>query len=190
MTTTRERVSERAVPEQRPGITLPGVLLGIGLGGFVDGIVLHQILQWHHMLSNTDDNPTDTLLGLERNTVADGLFHAATWVALAIGVLLLWRLGRRGAIGWDDRSLLGWILAGWGGFNVVEGLVNHQILRIHHVREGVSGWELYDVGFLLLGAALLVVGVITGRSGHSRPPAGAQGFDGSRSGNGGVHAGR
>jgi uncharacterized membrane protein len=28
------------------------LLLGIGLGGFFDGIVLHQILQWHHMLSD------------------------------------------------------------------------------------------------------------------------------------------
>jgi uncharacterized membrane protein len=29
-----------------------GLLFGIGLGGFLDGIVLHQILQWHHMLSH------------------------------------------------------------------------------------------------------------------------------------------
>ena len=28
-----------------------GIVLGIGLGGFFDGIVLHQILQWHHMLT-------------------------------------------------------------------------------------------------------------------------------------------
>lgn len=26
--------------------------LGIGIGGFIDGIILHQILQWHEMLSN------------------------------------------------------------------------------------------------------------------------------------------
>jgi hypothetical protein len=25
--------------------------MGVGLGGFVDGILLHQILQWHHMLT-------------------------------------------------------------------------------------------------------------------------------------------
>ena len=31
----------------------PGILLGIGPGGFVDGIVLHQILQWHHMTTGT-----------------------------------------------------------------------------------------------------------------------------------------
>jgi uncharacterized membrane protein len=28
-----------------------GILFGLGLGGFFDGIVLHQVLQWHHMLS-------------------------------------------------------------------------------------------------------------------------------------------
>ena len=35
---------------RRPLVTA-GILLGIGLGGFVDGIVFHQILQWHNMLS-------------------------------------------------------------------------------------------------------------------------------------------
>ena len=29
-----------------------GILLGVGLGGFFDGIVLHQLLQWHHMITN------------------------------------------------------------------------------------------------------------------------------------------
>jgi uncharacterized membrane protein len=32
---------------------LPGLLLGLGLGGFIDGIVMHQILQWHHLLTGT-----------------------------------------------------------------------------------------------------------------------------------------
>ena len=26
-----------------------GILLGVGLGGFADGIALHQIAQWHNM---------------------------------------------------------------------------------------------------------------------------------------------
>ena len=29
-----------------------GILFGLGLGGFFDGIVLHQVLQWHHMLTS------------------------------------------------------------------------------------------------------------------------------------------
>ena len=28
---------------------LAGVVLGLGLGGFVDGITLHQIMQWRNM---------------------------------------------------------------------------------------------------------------------------------------------
>ncbi|TIN47498.1 MAG: DUF2243 domain-containing protein, partial [Mesorhizobium sp.] len=31
------------------------LLLGFALGGFFDGIVLHQILQWHHLLSGLAD---------------------------------------------------------------------------------------------------------------------------------------
>ena len=68
------------------------VLLGVGLGGFVDGIVLHQVLQWHHMLTATGDHPADTVAGLEANTLADGLFHAATWV-FAVADPLWWNLG-------------------------------------------------------------------------------------------------
>ena len=35
----------------------PGVILCIGVGGFVDGIVLHQILQWHPCLPALDTRP-------------------------------------------------------------------------------------------------------------------------------------
>jgi uncharacterized membrane protein len=72
----------------RPASSLlraPGIVLGIGLGGFVDGILLHQVLQWHHLLSSTDsDNigvryyPTDTVDGLRMNTLGDGAFHVVT----------------------------------------------------------------------------------------------------------------
>lgn len=55
-----------------------GILFGLGLGGFFDGIVLHQILQWHHMMSDTAGYPVTTLRGLEVNTVADGFFHVVT----------------------------------------------------------------------------------------------------------------
>jgi uncharacterized membrane protein len=35
------------------------------MGGFFDGIVLHQILQWHHMLSSA--HPADSLAALQLN---------------------------------------------------------------------------------------------------------------------------
>jgi len=55
----------------------PGFVMGLGLGAFIDGVVLHQVLQWHHLLSDTGDHPIDTLAGLEANTLADGFFHLA-----------------------------------------------------------------------------------------------------------------
>ncbi len=55
-----------------------GLLMGLGFGGFIDGIVLHQVLRWHHVLSGTGSNPVTTVPGLEANTIADGLFHGAT----------------------------------------------------------------------------------------------------------------
>lgn len=133
-----------------------GVVLGVGLGGFVDGIVLHQILQWHHMLTSAG-YPPDSVSNLQINTLADGLFHAGTWVITAIGLAMLWRAGRRRDAAWSTNVFVGALLMGWGLFNVVEGLVNHQILGIHHVRPGPNEL-LYDIGFLVFGAALILIG--------------------------------
>ena len=156
-----------------PSITLPGVLLGIGLGGFVDGILLHQVLQWHHLLSSTDTDhiglpyfPADTVAGLEVNTLWDGLFHSVTWVAVVIGLALLWRQVRQPRRHlWASRVLWGWVLFGWGAFNLVEGLINHHLLAIHHVRGG-PGQLAYDLGFLVFGALLVGGGYALQRSEH------------------------
>jgi uncharacterized membrane protein len=150
----------------RPGLAVPGIVLGVGLGGFVDGIVLHQLLQWHHLLSATGDHPVDTVDGLEANTLADGLFHVLAWLATAAGVALVWRAARRGATTWSGRVILGWALVGWGLFDLVEGVVDHHLLGLHHVREGVPNTGVYDVGFLVLGALLVVAGLVV--SGASR----------------------
>src|SRR3712207_4122993 len=113
---------------RRPPSAAPGLLLGLGLGGFVDGIVLHQVLQWHHMLTSTGEHPATTVAGLEANTLADGLFHAATWVLVATGLWLAYREWRRGrpAPPWPAQA--GLLLAGWGVFNVVEGTIDHLLL--------------------------------------------------------------
>jgi uncharacterized membrane protein len=154
--------------------TLPTVLLGIGLGGLFDGIVVHQVLQWHHLLSA--HTPPDSVPNLQLNTLADGLFHVGAWLTTAVGLFLLWAVARRGTpLGWS--RLTGGLLAGWGGFNVAEGLVDHQLLGIHHVRPGPDEL-LYDIGFLVLGAAMLVFGVwllrhsarsVSGRGSETEP---------------------
>ncbi len=62
--------------------------MGVGLGGFVDGILLQQVLPWHHMLTGTGDQPMDTVAGLETSTLADGFFHVATWGFVATAMYL------------------------------------------------------------------------------------------------------
>jgi len=148
-------MTRAASTHERSRAVLPTILLGLGLGGFFDGIVLHQILQWHHMLSA--HAPPDSLSNLELNTLADGLFHASTWIFTSVGLFLLWAAVRGGApLAWS--CLIGGLLAGWGSFNVVEGIIDHHILGVHHVRAGPDEL-LYDIGFLIWGAIMLVVGV-------------------------------
>ncbi len=88
-----------------------GILLGAGLGGFLDGIVLHQILQWHNMLSSARP-PTD-LLSMKYNMLWDGLFHAFTWLMVCLGLWRLWRAGQRPDVPWSSRTFVGSLI--WGG---------------------------------------------------------------------------
>ncbi|UOY02567.1 DUF2243 domain-containing protein [Blastococcus sp. PRF04-17] len=150
----------------RPPPRTSGLLLGLGLGGFVDGIVLHQILQWHHMVS-ARTSPT-TLAGLELNTVADGFFHAATWVLVVAASLTSIAAWRQGRLAPNYRFHLGLVLVGWGLFNLVEGLVNHQLLGVHHVRDDLGAPLSWDLGFLLSGVVLVAVGWWVHRQGARR----------------------
>jgi uncharacterized membrane protein len=132
-----------------------GLLLGIGMGGFLDGIALHQIFQWHNMLSSVV--PAVDLVSAKVNMFWDGLFHALTWVTTAIGLVTLFRAGRRTDVPWSGRVLAGAMLAGWGLFNFVEGLIDHQLLGLHHVRPGAT--ELaWDLGFLASGVLFMFAG--------------------------------
>jgi uncharacterized membrane protein len=137
------------------------VLLGVGLGGFVDGIVLHQILQWHHLVS--EPYPPETLDNLKLNTLFDGLFHAFTWMMTAMGLALLWRASKQPGVLWSTRALMGSLAIGWGLFNLVEGIVDHHVLEIHHVRAGPNQLA-WDVAFLAFGAVLVVGGWALARS--------------------------
>lgn len=142
---------------RRGPLIAAGIFLGLGLGGFVDGILLHQLLQWHHMLSSV--RPTITVSDLELNMLWDGLFESATWVLTVVGLVLLWRAGERDDVPWSLKTFVGSLLVGWGSFNVVEGVIDHQILGIHHVKPG-SNELAWDLGFLALGAILAVAGWI------------------------------
>jgi uncharacterized membrane protein len=165
------RTVDRAAHEAFTRPRAPGILLGIGLGGFVDGILLHQILQWHHMLTSEGSYPKTTVAGLETNTLWDGVFHAATWVAVAAGIYFLWRRTTDGRWAISGRAFVGWLLVGWGLFNLVEGVVDHHILTIHHVREGANVNETaWDLAFLAIGAVLVVGGWLLARSDEREDP--------------------
>lgn len=142
-------------------------LIGIGLGGFVDGILFHQILQWHHMIS-TPVPPTD-LVGVQVNMVWDGFFHTFCWIMILVGLVLLWRAVLRAEEPWPTRMFVGSLLVGAGLFNVVEGIVDHEILGIHHVHPG-SGQLAWDLGFIATGVVLLCVGAWLVRSASSAAP--------------------
>ncbi len=139
----------------------PSLLIGFGLGAFLDGIMLHQILQWHHLVVEYRD--VDDLAGLEQNTRWDGVFHLVAWLVVLVG--LVWLVRRRDAL--PDlglRALLGYLLIGWGSFNLVDQVVFHMLLEAHHIRM-VEDYQLYDWGYTALGGLLIAAGVAFVRRG-------------------------
>lgn len=150
------------VPSRRGPLVSAGVLIGAGMGGFVDGIVLHQILQVHNLLSGK--LPPDTLVAAKINMYWDGVFHAGVWLMTAIGIVLLFRLARRADVIWSGRVFAGALCLGWGLFNVIEGEIDHQILGLHHVLEYADNHLPSDLAFLGFGALLIAVGVSLIRS--------------------------
>ena len=147
-----------------------GLVLGLGLGGFADGIVLHQILQWHHLVCVTEHCRPTSIEHLERQNVQDGFFHLAVWIITIVGVALLFRAGRDRAARWSARVLVGGIVAGWGLFNLVEGLVDHQVLGIHHVLPGSPRQFGADMLFLASGVVGGLIGWRMIRSVAIGPP--------------------
>lgn len=127
-----------------PRLSTGGWLLGFGLGGFFDGILLHQILQWHHLLSLVEG-----VGDLRAQMLFDGLFHAAMYVIAAAGLALLWRdrhaLARPGA----GRRLLGILLVGFGSWHIADGVLSHWVLGIHRIRLDSAHPLAWDMGWFL-----------------------------------------
>lgn len=123
-------------------------MLGIGLGGFLDGIIFHQVFQLHSMLSAK--LPQDTLVNVKTSMVWDGLFHLFTWIATAVGLAMLWHAGKPGNRPWSGSVLVAALFMGWGIFNGVEGIIDHLLLNIHHVVERL-GRSVYDYIYVATG---------------------------------------
>ena len=151
-------MSER---RQRTRALVAGLLMGAGLGGFFDGIVFHQILQWHNMLSGWI--PPDDLVSVKVNMVWDGYFHLAVWLITIAGLAVLLQAVARTPGPFPSRYVVGALLAGWGIFNLAEGIIDHHVLGVHRVHPASDMAMAWDIGFLASGIVLIVVGALIAR---------------------------
>jgi uncharacterized membrane protein len=146
-----------------------GILLGLGLGGFVDGFALHQIAQWHNMLSARV--PPTSMEAMQTNMTADGWFHAGVFALTLAGVLLLYSSARGGPRLTPMRWFLGLLIGGWGAFNLVEGIINHHLLQLRDVRDMPVHMPVYDYAFLLVGGlGFLAIGWLLTRGAGAHAP--------------------
>jgi uncharacterized membrane protein len=141
------------------GLFWPGVLVGIGIAGTLDEVVLHQLLGWHHFY----DRSTPTV-GL----VSDGLFHLLSTALLVIGVIQL--VERRHTTTDPPRLALAGILLGAGGFNLYDGTIQHKLLGLHQVRAGAPNNLPYDLAFLTVAAAVALTGALLLRTTRQPTP--------------------
>jgi uncharacterized membrane protein len=152
-------------PHTRP-LHRAGWLLGFALGGFFDGILLHQILQWHHLLSGVERAP---FADLRVQILADGVFHAAMYVVAAAG---LWQLLRARYLLVDrraERVLAADMLIGFGAWHMVDSIVSHWLLGIHRIRMDTDNPMFWDIlWFVVFGLLFIAAGLaLRRRSGPS-----------------------
>jgi uncharacterized membrane protein len=125
-----------------------GVFMGAGVAAFLDETVFHQLLHWHHFYDKSTPD-----VGL----VSDGIFHAGGWLAMVAGLFLFADLQRRRST--VPKRLWAGAFAGWGGFQLYDGLFQHKVLGLHQIRYDVD-LTPYDLIWNVSGAAGLVVGII------------------------------
>lgn len=133
------------------GVRAPAFWLGFSLAGFFDGILLHQVLQWHHLLSNVEGA---AFRDLRVQIAADGYFHVLMYLLLALAIWLVWR--RRAALAAADAGprFIQFLLIGFGVWQIVDVVLFHWILGIHNIRVGVDNPIVWDIGWLILLGAL------------------------------------
>ncbi|MBT2680819.1 DUF2243 domain-containing protein [Bacillus sp. ISL-35] len=139
---------------ENKNLFIAGLILGLGLLGAIDGIVFHQLLQWHHMVLS--DN-------IQLEIVTDGLFTALFSATLIWGGVKIFQDARKKELGTSWRIFLGGIYIGGGAFNIVEGIVDHHILQVHRVKPMAENPLMYDLAFLAIGALLVVIGFMIKR---------------------------
>jgi len=143
-------------PLKKAPVVVFSLCLGIGMGGFIDGIVLHQILQWHQMLSNKITPTTFETKSI--NMFWDGIFETVTWIFTFIGILLMWQSRRRTDLHLSNHLFWSGLISGWGIFNLMDSIFNHYLFRFHNVRENVPQVAAWNLGFLIISLGMIVLG--------------------------------
>ena len=166
MSVYSEDEMRRAIPNS---LFKAGLVLGLGFGGFADGIVLHQILGWHHLICITQHCQPTSIQHLQQQNTQDGFFHLAVWIVSLLGTGMLFRAAQQPNARWSGRLLVGAMFVGWGIFNLMEGIIDHQILGIHHVLPGHPRQFTWDMLFLTSGAVFVFVGWVLIRNVLNRP---------------------
>ena len=139
------------------GLNWSGYLLGFALGGFFDGILLHQILQWHHLLSALEAQP---FADIRVQILADGLFHALMYVIAAMGLWLLWRHRGEFAAADAGRLLFANVLIGFAVWHIVDGILSHWLIGIHRIKMDSANPLLWDlIWFFGFGIVPLLIGL-------------------------------
>lgn len=147
-------------------------MVGFAVGGFFDGIVLHQILQWHHLLSGLDE-PAGSDLPFQ--TLADGLFHLLMYVIALAGAVLLVAGRAAGGRGGTTSEILRLTLIGFGTWHVTDAVLSHWLLGLHRIRMDSDTPLAWDIGWLVVFgiAPLVLAAVLPNRGGPSRGAAAA-----------------
>lgn len=147
-----------------------GYVLGFSLGGFFDGILLHQVLQWHHLLINVQ---SEAVRDIRVQILADGLFHVLMYVIAVAGLFMLWRARADLVRPVSGRALFACVLIGFGVWNIVDIASAHWVLNIHRVRVDTPNPMAYDLAwFVAFGLVPLAIGWLLKR--------GTQGVSGPR----------
>ncbi|MFC5991389.1 DUF2243 domain-containing protein [Limoniibacter endophyticus] len=120
--------------------------MGFGLGGFFDGILLHQILEWHHLLSGVQQARLDIRFLI----MTDGLFHLLMYLMTVIGIYLLLRSRAVLGQGQTKRIFSSYLLTGFGVWHIVDAIFSHWVLGLHHIRMDAENPLVWDVVWLLI----------------------------------------
>jgi uncharacterized membrane protein len=123
------------------------------------------------MLSNKI--PATEYIGKSVNMFWDGIFHLFCAVVVLAGIILMWKLLSRKDVNRSGRLLGGGLLLGWGLFNIVEGVIDHQILKLHNVIELSPNHDTGNFSFLGVSVVMLVIGYALVNSGNKHRSQGA-----------------